>query len=255
MTGDFQTMYKEIRELKPIKKDAIKIWRYLDFTKFVSLLDTNALFFARADTMEDPLEGSLSKANIEARQKDDAKLPKKALIQLAELHKNARSHIFINSWHMNDVESAAMWKLFLQSSEGIAIQSTVSNLKKSFEVSKDYEVNIAKVEYIDYETHVIPEKNILYPFIHKRKSFEHEKELRALTLIMPGKTEDDSIDFSIRNPNLGIYVDVDIDVLIDRVYVAPTALPWFHDLTKSVMETYGVEKEVIKSNLAVDPVY
>jgi hypothetical protein len=248
-------MYKDHKDLKKQKDDSSKIWRYLDFTKFVSLLDRKALFFARADTMEDPLEGSVSKANVEARENIDSRLRKKVHNQIADLHKNARYHVFINSWHMNDVESAAMWKLFLQSSEGIAIRSTVGNLKKSFEISGTYEVNVAKVEYIDYETYVIPERNILDPFVHKRKSFEHERELRALTLIMPGKQGDDSIDFSIRNPNDGIYVDVDVDVLIDRVFVSPTALPWFYDLTKSVMETYGVEKEVIKSNLAVDPVY
>jgi len=248
-------MYVDRRDLKKIKDESLKIWRYLDFTKFVSLLDINALFFARADTMEDPLEGSLSKANIEARQKDDSRIPQKALKQIADLHKNARYHVFINSWHMNDVESAAMWKLFLQSSEGIAIQSTVGNLKKSVDLSSNYEINIAKVEYIDYETHMIPERNILYPFIHKRKSFEHEKELRALTLIMPEKPDEDSIDFSVPNQNLGIYVPIDVNTLIDRVYVSPTALPWFYDLTRSVMEKYGIEKEVIKSNLAVDPVY
>lgn len=195
--------------------------------------------------MEDPLDGSLSKANVEARENKDSKLPKKVYKQIADLHKNARYHVFINSWHMNDFESAAMWKLFLQSSEGMAIRSTVGNLKKSFEISGTYEVNVAKVEYIDYETYVIPERNILDPFVHKRKRCEHERELRALTLILPGKLGDDSIDFSVSNPNDGIYVNVYVDVLIDRIFVSPTALPWFYDLTKSVMKTYGVDKEVI----------
>jgi ribosomal protein L20A (L18A) len=82
------------------------------------LLDKRALFFARADTMEDPLDGSLSKANVEARENKDSKLPKKVYKQIADLHKNARYHVFINSWHMNDFESAAMWKLFYKAAKG-----------------------------------------------------------------------------------------------------------------------------------------
>ena len=46
-------MYKEHPEFcrSTIRSDAM-LWRYMDFTKFVSLLDTaSALFFARADKL------------------------------------------------------------------------------------------------------------------------------------------------------------------------------------------------------------
>ena len=42
---------------------SIKLWRYMDFTKFVSLLDSNSLFFSRADLLGDPYEGSTSHFN------------------------------------------------------------------------------------------------------------------------------------------------------------------------------------------------
>jgi hypothetical protein len=42
--------------LKPANENA-KIWRYMDFTKFVSLLEKKALFFCRADKLGDPFEG------------------------------------------------------------------------------------------------------------------------------------------------------------------------------------------------------
>src|SRR4051812_35432099 len=38
------------------------IRRYSDFPKFVSVLHTKALFFARADKLGDPLEGTLTRA-------------------------------------------------------------------------------------------------------------------------------------------------------------------------------------------------
>ncbi len=37
--------------------DDTKIWRYMDFTKFVNLLDTKSLFFVRSDKFDDPFEG------------------------------------------------------------------------------------------------------------------------------------------------------------------------------------------------------
>ena len=43
-------MYKESRDCKPPPDNAV-LWRYMDFTKFVSLLDKQALFFARADKL------------------------------------------------------------------------------------------------------------------------------------------------------------------------------------------------------------
>src|SRR5215211_6876300 len=41
----------------------IKIWRYMDFAKYMSLLDTGALFFPRSDTLEDPHEGTVTVPN------------------------------------------------------------------------------------------------------------------------------------------------------------------------------------------------
>ena len=60
-------MYKEHPAFEKPSDEDIKIWRYIDFTKFVSLLDKQALFFARADRLSDPFEGSYSKANIKLR--------------------------------------------------------------------------------------------------------------------------------------------------------------------------------------------
>ena len=41
-------MYKEHPAFNPPTDDAV-LWRYMDFTKFASLLESSALFFVRAD--------------------------------------------------------------------------------------------------------------------------------------------------------------------------------------------------------------
>lgn len=55
-------MYDEHPEFHPPAPDAT-LWRYTDFTKFVSQLDRKALLFSRLDQLGDPFEGSVSKVN------------------------------------------------------------------------------------------------------------------------------------------------------------------------------------------------
>jgi len=43
------------------------LWRYLDFTKFVSMLDSSSLFFTRCDLFDDPFEGSYPNRFIHSR--------------------------------------------------------------------------------------------------------------------------------------------------------------------------------------------
>src|SRR5260370_36919965 len=44
------------------------IWRYMDFTKLVSLLEKRALYFARSDRFSDKFEGATPKPSIKARE-------------------------------------------------------------------------------------------------------------------------------------------------------------------------------------------
>jgi len=248
-------MYKEHPVFeKPENKNA-KIWRYMDFTKFANLLDKSALFFSRADKLGDPFEGSYSKANIELRpQVYEGKIPPEVFAQLAEVAKSEKKFTAINSWYLNEYESAAMWKLYLKSNEGIAIQSSFEKLKNSLK-DKEHVIYIGKVKYIDYEKDWIPESNLFFPFIHKRKSFEHEQELRALVQELRYKEGGRKLDWSNPPFDDGVYVKVDLSELIDKIYLAPTCPAWLFKLTKSVTKKYGFDKEVLQSSLDDTPVY
>ena len=46
----------------------IKVWRYLDVIRLTAFMATRSLFFARADTLGDPFEGSLGHLNQMARE-------------------------------------------------------------------------------------------------------------------------------------------------------------------------------------------
>lgn len=241
-------MYKEHPAFKKPDNENIKIWRYLDFTKFVSLLDKQALFFTRADKLSDPFEGSYSKANIKLRPiAYKGILPEKAQRRLSDIYRNSRRFTIINCWHINEYESAAMWKLYLKSDEGIAIQSTFKRLRESFNNYLE-DVYVGEVKYIDYETELMPEGNTFYLFLHKRKSFKYEHELRAIIQKIPTKDGRELI-------NLGAYISVDVNTLIERIFASPTAPKWFNELVESIVNKYNLKKEVVQSSLVEDPVY
>ena len=152
---------------------------------------------------------------------------------------------------MNEYESAAMWKLYLKSDEGIAIQSTYARLKKS--LIDDEKIFLGIVKYIDYDTEYINAGNILESFVHKRKSFAHEQEVRALVSKWP--TGDGGIDFTQETIEHGLQIKIDIETLIERVYVAPSAPAWFADLVTAVISKYGYNFEVVHSKLNENPVF
>lgn len=242
---------------KPANEDAT-IWRYLDFTKFISLLDRRALFFARADKLGDPFEGSYSKGTILRRQVVFADLAQNAReqlsLQLGQLAREMRRFTLINSWHISDYESAAMWKLYLKTDEGVAIRSTFRRLCDSFRQCSEYTIYVGRVKYIDYESEGVPEGFTFNPFLHKRRSFEHEHELRAIIQRLPFE-EGKGLDWTTELFEVGEYVPVDADTLVDEVFVSPTAPAWFAELVQSATRKYDLDKEVVQSALAAGPVY
>ena len=97
--------------------DDKKIWRYMDFARLISLLYKKALFFARADGLDDPFEGSFPKANVkEGRYVITTELG--GLQPLSALHRKFVRLTVVNSWHLNDHESDAMWKIYLKVVKG-----------------------------------------------------------------------------------------------------------------------------------------
>jgi hypothetical protein len=238
--------------------EEIKIWRYMDFTKLISLLDTRRLFFSRADSFDDPFEGSYPITNVESRKLVLKDLPEesqgvflKAINKKKDINKHWPRYTAISCWHMNEFESAAMWSLYLKSNEGIAIQSTYKKLKKS--IIDDEKVYLGVVKYIDYNSDYIEEGNLLGPFLHKRKSFEHESELRAVMTKLP--ISSGNIDFTEETIHGGVPIKVDIEELIDKIYVAPNAPIWFSSLVSTAVKRYGYGIEVIQSEMNNTPMF
>lgn len=254
-------MYKENPVFVQPKNLKVKVWRYMDFTKLVSLIDSQSLYFTRLDKFDDPFEGSWPKINLLARKhsiedifpkgKGKKKKATDMSATMTMVSQTWRRHNAINCWHMNEHESAAMWRLYLSSSEGIAVQSTYLKLRDSF--IEDECVHLGVVKYIDYENEVFERFGdiLLSPIVHKRKSFEHEREVRALVTKRPPNVR----DLAEESIGHGLRIKVDLKKLIERIYIAPTAPTWFADLVRSLIHKFGYRFEVVHSKLNEQPVF
>jgi len=230
----------------------------MDFTKFVSLLDSNALFFSRADRLSDAWEGAHTVENLRERPTvigaGGSETAAEMMNGASLFNRSLRLHTFVSCWHLNNVESAAMWKLYVSHDEGIAVQTTVERLVGSFQGDDNdmFEVYVGKVSYLDYEHETFPEGNAFEPFLHKRRSFEYEHELRAIIQpIYPGSDPLTDIDpFSD-----GLLVEVDLRMLIEHIYIAPTSEAWFAALVENTAKKYGLAVSVRHSDIIRDPVF
>ncbi len=225
----------------------------MDLKKFVSLLEKNELFFSSIINMEDEYEGSIPLRNAAKRFRNLNHLPTKNkdqfLHDLSNLQHNFRSSIYINCWHLSQNESVAMWKIYSKNDEGIAIKTNISRLKSS--ITDPRRVFLSKVNYIDYSHQAFSEYNALPSVLHKRKEFAYENELRLLT---DGVMENHS--HSVENKDLsGINIKVDINNLIDEIYISPFSVPWLQELVSNLCKQYSLDKCVMASSLNVKPIF
>ena len=230
-------MYKENPNIILPDDDTIIIWKYLDLSKFLEMLLSDRLFMSRSDKFEDQYEGTFSEPTYEEIKKIAANNPK-----FLNYYKSHREKVVISSWHINEYESFAMWQIFTKNNEGLAIQSTLGRLKKSLETERRTEQHIGQVNYIDYKKEFIPFEDAFFLFLFKRKSFQYEREVRIIS------------DVSSENIkiNEGLKIDVDINQLIERIYIHPKSENWYKNLVIELVEKLGFDFTIEKSDLESD---
>ena len=252
---------RSVRKEHPVfKKPAdenIKIWRYMSFATYVSLLDRKALFFTRVDRLEDKFEAKFPKnifdPNFEAQateeQRHNLEINKERILAYNELLKK---ETVVNCWCISDYETDAMWTRY---PKGIAIQSTYKRLSDSFNNYDENDVFIGVITYIDHEKDVIPWDNAYQPCVHKNRSFDYEKELRVVLskdirkeLAKNSGLPLDNIEFPVN----GVEAQIDLETLIEKVVISPKTEKWFEELVRSVTIKYGLDKAVTKSSLAIE---
>lgn len=226
-------MFLENKDITLPPEDTI-VWKYLDLSKFLDLLLCRQLFMSRSDKFEDQYEGTFSEPTFEEIKTISGNNP-----EFLDKYKQHRKNVVISSWHINEYESYAMWQIFTKNNEGLAIQSTIGRLQDALAPENRYEQHIGEVKYIDYKKEKIPFDNNFFPFLFKRKSFQYEREVRIISDLSPHH-------LSI---NEGVKANVDINRLIEKVYIHPKSENWYKNLVIQLMEQLGFPFEIEKSDL------
>lgn len=253
-----------------------RIWRYMDFTKFVAMLENGGLFFSRLDCLGDPFEGSWPDVSIEgiktlmdALVKDVSSRMPPALEQLYSLGdseqvrghiiKLHRQYILVSCWYLSQHESAAMWELFSRGEEGVAICSTTEKIQQL-----SPKVRAEAVKYIDFSEYEMPipkpGSNPAMAFaealrnrcFYKREAFEHEKEFRAVLYRDPIIPENPFEQMHVESKP-GYYLQCNLSEFLECVLVSHRSADWFLELVQSVLRTKSVQVGVARSGLSKNP--
>ncbi len=108
------------------------------------------------------------------------------------------------------------------------------------------------------------EEDIFLPFLTKRLSFKHEQELRAFTIIYDNDLSKDEVpgNITLSLPTVGKaikriegqpairvegrYVKVDLDQLVEKIYLAPLGADYLEDVVKSLLTRYGLSSTLME---------
>lgn len=259
--------------LIPIDTKAI-LWRYMDFNKFISLLETESLFFCRADKFSDPFEGTIPKKEAEYRESSfrqiiDAynepfKTDKfnKWEAESIDFIKRTRIGTVINCWHINNYESDSMWRLYLKTNEGVAVQTTPQRLFDSFIQAQD-KIFPSKVRYIDFENDMfyheteypVESVNTLTPFLHKRVEFNSENEFRIFQEIKDVMFYQGVSYWDNKENHIGIFTKINVIKLIEKVHFHPTLAEKQQKKIELIAKNLGYNLNFEKSSMQKQPLY
>ncbi|MBU2973800.1 hypothetical protein [Zobellia sp. B3R18] len=237
------------------------IAKYLDLTKFISLLSLNSLFFCRLDKLEDHFEGTTSKFNIERRKRNfkkqrslSANLPKLSEEELDEKVKISidadrkfKSVSCVCCWNKYDSESSALWKIYSDFNKGIMIKSNIHKIENAFEHTPE-NLSLSEVNYINYDTDSMPHGNRMHPITHKHEAYKYENEIRLIHVVKYGHGF--SYDWNTEKFKYGKNLIVNLNDLISEIVISPLSADWYIDLIKDICSKYGLQKKIRKSDLA-----
>ena len=236
-------MSKELKGIKqPAKYDTL--WRYMSFEKFINILATESLFFTRADKYDDKFEGYIPEAIMRYYGSPNIRI-----------EPDLREYIMCNCWHHGEEESMGMWDKYHIRNSGVAIKTTMGNLKNClpdtpniFIGKVDYDVeSIGNQNQIEVPGDLSIENLLHYLYFYKRKSFEYEQEVRAIIDIR-SIPRDAPYEF-------GTLVEINVQTLIDEnseVIVSPHADEWITETVELIVERCGFQFTVNPSKV-LDP--
>jgi hypothetical protein len=238
-------MYKEHQNFKLPENNDEVIWRYMDLWKFEDLLKTQSLYFSTIKNMGDKFEGRIpySIANIWSQ-----KLKEKGCHSVADTINMLKSYApvldyNILSWNICKNESFALWKIYTKDSNAISIRSNIQRLKDSLQNNPFWQF-IGVMNYYSDPSDFDFNSNIINLTINKFNYYHFENELRLLNIVPANLPI-----YSEIKKGEDIHVSVDLDCLIDSIYLAPNATQIQYDHVFKLLKDSGLEKEIMISGI------
>jgi len=243
----------------PQPTEPTSVWRYMDLSRYLDVATRGRLFFSRQDKFRDTYEGAIpsksrqalamqSKQNEEENKKsavssDVKNHPFSLEVQMMSFLERVRRQTFISCWHMNIGESAAMWDLYGRDGSAIALRTSYIKLRDAF----PSHVYLWMVKYIDFEKEFFALDNSMNPAMHKRRSFEHEKEVRAVIPYLGEISENYALEQELTE--FGLTIPFDVNASVDEIHLSPDAKPWFVRLLQETNAKLGITTPLTKSSL------
>lgn len=249
--------HQELEVVSPADDEAV--WKYLGLAQYISMLKDSAIYFAPLSTFDDPFEGSspypLSMSSLMddmvAKGQVPAEFKPLAVLGSQVVRDAARSATCVSCWHLSDHESDAMWRLYGRSDASVAIKTTCGKLRSQLPSGARFGL----MRYIDFPTFGHSSGPISYdPVFLKRKSFEHEKEMR-IKLELGKRDIGDRMFGGALSPATGKNIKVELSTVVECLVVNPTAPKWMADCIEDLTKRYEYQFQIRHSMLAHLPVY
>jgi hypothetical protein len=252
--------------------DAV-IWRYLPSLRFQQLVRFNALWFSKLQNFADVEEGltphvtriELKRQHQEMEKWFPDEERKRQVRQFVESgDDDGRELIVANCWFISDHESQEMWDAFGKDDEGVAVRSNIAALTRSLDLRQP-RWWIGKVQYIDPTTYASMNayegsQAALRAFLKNAKyNYENELRVAAMNYVVPGCLNPDGspptshqlAGYYYSPDRRGIYVTVDLSVLISEIRTSPKASENYRTKVQQLLRNVGCAAPVLRSELAL----
>jgi hypothetical protein len=221
--------------------DNQKLWRYMDISKFISMLHSKAIWLARADTVKDKHEGRFPD-DMRQRIKDAYRnLPdtdKSPVKDTDDFQDYLVKNTFISCWHKNFDENMVMWEIYGRDNSSLAVQTTVGQIRSNTDTSKINGYSLIMKD-IDYKNADEIQDVIKYEecFFRKRRHYAYEEEVR-ISLDTYNKLA------PTKNTPCGHLLSCKLNQIIGSILVHPDCKDWFLDVVNSICKKYEIRASV-----------
>jgi hypothetical protein len=213
----------------------------MDIAKFISMLELESIWLARADTFSDKHEGRFPN-----EMRDDIRQAYQGLDGIArskvkdvdDFQDYLIKNTFISCWHHNLEENMVMWEIYGRHKNAVAVQTTGESFEKNVDPTElsGHSLIFKDVVYKDAEeiSGVLRYEDC---FFRKRRHFSFEKEVRV--------SLDTYTSFEpTRDTPQGHKLSASLNGLIKKVVVHPDCPDWFLGVTKSIVSKYNLRTPV-----------